>query len=688
MKEPVGRRISPDRLLAIEHFHVQFPARGGVVHAVNDVSLSVDRGEVVGLVGESGSGKSTLALSIPRLLPRSAVLNGTIVFDGQRLSDMKPGQLRALRGGAIGSIFQDPTAGLNPLMSVGAQIDEALNAHTSLSRRERRLRQRELLEIVGMPDAARHRAAYPHELSGGMRQRAMIAAAIACNPQLLIADEPTTALDVTLQAQILDLLARLRHELSMAIILVSHDLGVINELADRVHVMYAGRIVEEGSRDAVLARPTHPYTVALIGAIPQIDGERPAQLNAIAGAPPDLQEAVDECPFLPRCDLAIADCAARFPPLELRDDDAHFVACVHDTAKLRAGTAVSLISRGVEPRVGDNAGPLLRVEGLSVRFHTRHGLSQAGEHHIRAVDDVSIAVSAGETLGLVGESGCGKSTLGRAILRILEPASGTIQFEGHDLTALSFNALRPYRARMQMVFQDPYSSLDPRMRIGEALREPLLIHGGTSRESQKLRVEELLSLVHLSPTTANRYPHELSGGQRQRVAIARALATEPQFIVCDEPTSALDVSVQAQIANLLVELQERLHLSCLFISHNLAIVRHLSQRIAVMYLGRIIEVGAAETVARRPRHPYSQALLSAVVSLDGQPSRVRVVAQGEPPSALRPPSGCHFHPRCPFARERCAVERPALLAETDGAVACHFWREIERGELDPISRKP
>jgi peptide/nickel transport system ATP-binding protein len=672
-------------LLVVDDLAVSFPSGDGTVHAVNGISLRIDAGEIVGVVGESGSGKSTAALAVAGLLPRGPAQSGTISFDGRRLDLMRGRVLRRLQGSEIGVIFQDPGAALNPLITVGAQIEESLLAHSPLRRRARRSRVLELLDLVGMPDPARHAASYSFELSGGMRQRAMIAAAIACSPRLLIADEPTTALDVTIQAQILELLADLRRTFGMGIMLVSHDLGVINEIADRVYVMYAGRVAEEGPRSDVLTDPAHPYTAALIGAVPKMDGERLARLSAIPGRPPDpLRAMSNECPFAARCPLVIADCTAALPQLRPLGGE-RAAACIRVEEQRAAGVrADTLRDPRSEPLQMDEI--LVDVRGLSVLFSTRRGLRKG--RPVQAVDDVSITVHAGETVGLVGESGCGKSTLGRAILRIIEPSNGSVVFAGDDITNVPFRTLRAFRTQMQMVFQDPYSSLDPRMRVGSALLEPQAIHRTIPRGSREARVAELLSLVHLPATLAARYPHELSGGQRQRVAIARALATEPRFLVCDEPTSALDVSVQAQITNLLVELQERLGLSYLFISHNLAIVRHLARRVAVMYLGRIVELGDSEDVAQHPKHPYTKALLASVVSISDRtgPSS-SVTVRGELPSAASPPSGCHFHTRCPFAQTRCRTESPPLEPASTGWVACHFWREIQTGEMPAATRR-
>ncbi len=675
----------------VESLRVRFFTGRGTVHAVNDVSLRLGPGEVVGIVGESGSGKSTVALSLMRLLPKNrCAVAGTVRLNGVDLSLLSEREMRRIRGRDVAMVFQDPFLSFNPVLTIGTHMKESLRLHTDLRGKALRQRMVELLELVGIPDASRQVDSYPHQLSGGMRQRVMIANAISCNPRVLIADEPTTALDVSVQGQILDLLAQLQRDLGMSMVIVSHDLGVMANLADRLYVMYAGQVAETGSTRRVLMHPSHPYTKALINSVPRVDEERPRRLAAIRGAPAGLLALPVACPFVARCPSAFDDCRKVNPPL-YEVEPGHDAACLlvplkQDGLREVPRPAPRPELAPVEPERGD-ARPLLAVSALEVRFPVRGSVAADGRKWMTAVDDVSLTIERGTTLGLVGESGCGKTTLGRAILRLLEPTAGSVSLNGVDLTTLSFRALRGQRRHVQMVFQNPYSSLDPRMRIGELIREPLVIHGIRDRRETSARVAELLELVGLKPEVANRYPHEFSGGERQRIAIARALAIEPDLVVCDEATSSLDVSVQAQILNLLEDLQERLGLAYLFISHNLAAVRHISHRVAVMYLGRIVEIAGRDELYERPLHPYTQSLLRSVPSIDVEEGETvtHTAVRGDIPSPVSRPPGCPFHTRCPFAQVRCTTERPELEpAAGTAVVSCHFWREIAAGEVDVL----
>jgi peptide/nickel transport system ATP-binding protein len=692
MTRGLTEQATASTLLEVDDLTITFAGNAGrPVTAVRNVSLAILEREVVGLVGESGSGKSSLALGIANLLARNASLEGTVTFEGTEVRNMPRARLRHLWGREIGTVFQDPTAALNPVLTIGAHIDETLKAHTDFSRDQRERRIVELLEMVGMPHPKRRMKSYMHELSGGMRQRAVIATAIACGPKLLIADEPTTALDVTIQEQILNLLLRLRDELRMAVLFVSHDLGVINYVADRVHVMYGGRIVEQGRTRDVLTEPIHHYTAALIGAVPAIAGNRTARLVAIPGSPPDPRETTDLCPFVPRCPAASEICSTT-PAPRVGQQTNHTAFCHHPNLLNRPSPRDDEES-GDPGRVGFGRGgggaeteAIVTLENLSVVYGGGGSVFRADRTVVRAVDDVSLEFYAGQTLGLVGESGCGKSTLGRAILRIVPAQSGVIRFRGLDIGRLSRRALRRQRSAMQMVFQNPYASLDPRMSVGDALAEPLSIHHRGSRRQQRERARELLSQVHLPPEAASRYPHELSGGQQQRVAIARALAPDPAFLICDEPTSSLDVSIQAQITNLLLELQERLGLSYLFISHNLAVVRQLAQRIAIMYLGQVVEIGDAATVIESPMHPYTKLLLSSVTAEVSESPKQYTSTSSSKGEAIQIPgalAGCPFQARCPYVQDRCLAERPLLVERGGRRVACHFAERIARGELSP-----
>ncbi|GAB4358955.1 MAG: dipeptide ABC transporter ATP-binding protein [Immundisolibacter sp.] len=598
-------------LLELRQLRTVFDTPAGPVTAVDGVSLSVPAGQTLVLLGESGCGKSVTALSILRLLPPAArQTGGEVWLNGLNLTALPERAMRAVRGRRVGMIFQEPMTSLNPVMRVGAQIAEVIARHQGGSRRTLRRRGVELLAATGMADPERRYDEYPHQLSGGLKQRAMIAMALACDPELLIADEPTTALDVTTQAQILDLLEQLQRQRGMSLLLVTHDLGVAARMADWVAVMQAGRVVEQAAREAFFSAPRHPYSQALFAALP--DFSRRGQ--ALSGAAPASP------------------------------------------------------SRTATP-VADDV--LLQVRDLKVHFPIRRGLLQRPVGAVRAVDGVSLTLTAGRTLAVVGESGCGKTTLARAIVRLQDPSGGQVQFDGTELTTLPARRLRPLRRQLQIVFQDPYGSLNPRLRVADIVREGLdALHIGTPDWRQR-RVVELLHRVGLPHSAGERFPHEFSGGQRQRISIARALAVQPRLLVCDEPTSALDLSIQAQILDLLRDLQAELGLAYLLITHNIGVVEYLADAVAVMYLGRVVEHGPVERVLKNPAHPYTRALLAAVprVALDAPPVRI---AAGDPPSPASPPSGCHYHPRCPLADARCRQEYPQPTTRGDGhTVACH-----------------
>jgi peptide/nickel transport system ATP-binding protein len=665
-------------LLEIEGLSTWLSVPGGTVRAVDGVDLVIERGETFALLGESGCGKSMTALSILRLLPAAArVVGGRVRLDGVDLLRLPEEAMRAVRGGRVAMIFQEPHSSLNPVLTVGDQIGESLARHQGLRGRPRAARVVDLLEAVGIPDPERRAGEYPHQLSGGMKQRVMIAIALAGDPELLIADEPTTALDVTIQAQVLDLLGRLQRDRGMAILLITHDLGIVAGVAHRVAVMYAGHLVEEGPAGAFFARPRHPYARKLFAALPGVD-KRGRALEVIPGTVPALDQAFAGCRFASRCDRALAHCRSE-PPAWHAPGAGQQVRC-----HLYAGGAAPDLAAGVgspgPAGPGAGRGPLagealLRVEDLRVHFPIRRGVLQRVVGHVRAVDGVSLAVGRGETLALVGESGCGKTTVGKGILQLLRPTGGSVRFAGEELTRLSGARLRHRRRDMQIVFQDPYASMNPRMLVGECVAEGLLAQGLLpDRAARRARVVELLARVGIDAGAVDRYPHEFSGGQRQRICIARALAVEPKLLVCDEPTSALDVSVQAQILNLLKDLQERLELAYLFITHNLSVVEYLARDVAVMYLGRIVERGRAGEVLGDPRHPYTRALLSAVPVIDPGTRREVIRLEGELPSPARPPAGCHFHPRCPQVMPECRERYPETtrLGGTH-TVACHLY---------------
>jgi len=655
------------------------------VRAVDGVSFDVQRGETFALVGESGCGKSMTALSIMRLLPDAGgIVGGSVELDGSDLLQLPESGMRDVRGRRVGMIFQEPALSLNPVMTAGEQIAEALRRHTSLAGAALEARVLELIEAVRIPDAARRRHEYPFQLSGGMKQRVMIAMALACDPELLIADEPTTALDVTIQAQVLDLLRELQKSRRMSLMLITHDLGVVAEMAHRVAVMYAGEIVETGSRAAFFSRPAHPYSRKLFDSLPT-GSKRGAPLAVIRGTVPPLTRDFTGCRFADRCDSAWDLCRASTPGMHDigggQQARCHLFAPGEQREALGVRREAQGKTKGERRKAEEDSSPithhpsLLEVKDLKVHFPIYGGLFKRVVGRVRAVDGVTLDIEAGRTLGLVGESGCGKTTVGKGMLRLVEPTAGTVLFDGTDLTRLARAELRPRRKDVQIIFQDPYSSLNPRMRIMETLEEGMAALGiGAGREERQARIDALLGEVGLGPEVKVRYPHEFSGGQRQRIAIARALSVEPRLIVCDEPTSALDVSVQAQILNLLKELQRRKGLAYLFITHNISVIEFLAHEVAVMYLGRIVERGGVEEVLSSPKHPYTRALLSAVPVMDPATKRKVIRLQGELPSPVSPPAGCHFHPRCPEAFALCREAYPdtARFTATHSA-ACHLY---------------
>ncbi len=643
---------------------------------VDDISFAIRQGETFALLGESGCGKSMTALSLMRLLPDSIhIESGAVQLDGGDLLALPERAMRQVRGGKLAMIFQEPGLSLNPVMTVGAQIMEALALHQGLRGAEAEARCVALLDQVGIPDAARRVHEYPFQMSGGMKQRVMIAMALAGQPKLLVADEPTTALDVTIQAQVLQLLCDTQKRNGMALLLITHDLGVVAQMAHQVAVMYAGHIVELASREQLFSHPAHPYTQKLFAALPEAQ-RRGEVLDAIPGSVPPLSDIPTGCRFAPRCDKAWALCHEQAPEWTALAGGQQ-VRChlYRDDAAAAPRKKDKTLSAGREPVPPDTASrpPLLEVSDLKVHFPIRKGILQRTAGHVRAVDGVSLSIASGRTLALVGESGCGKTTTGKALLRLIEPTAGSVRFAGAELTSLDAPALRRQRAGMQMVFQDPFASLNPKMRVAEILQEGMDALGvAADSAARQRRIDELLDQVGLAAAAKWRYPHEFSGGQRQRIAIARALAVNPQLLICDEPTSALDVSVQAQILNLLKALQQELNLSYLFISHNLAVVEYLAHEVCVMYLGRIVERGLAEEVLRRPQHPYTQALLAAVPRID-VPGVEATRLPGDQPSPANPPQGCHFHPRCRQALAQCATLYPEASGDAMHLVHCHLY---------------
>jgi peptide/nickel transport system ATP-binding protein len=676
-----------DELLRIDGLHTQIKQRHGVVHAVDGISLTVRRGETVGLVGESGSGKTMTGMSIMGLLPPGGrIVGGSIRLGHRDLVKLSARDLRQVRGYEVAMVFQDPMTSLNPCMTIGRQIAEVVTTKWHASKQAASDRAAEMLDLVGVPRPRERLSDYPHQLSGGLRQRVMIAIALACEPKLLIADEPTTALDVTIQAQILALLDDLKERLGMGMLLITHDMGVIAGRADRTVVMYGGRVVEAAPTPKLFAQPRHPYTEALLESIPALHDDRSRVLYTIPGLPPDLVDPEPGCRFAPRCRHATSQCLTEDPALGGEDPE-HAYACFNPVhvapARQRWSAAVAAASAERDQTGEDGRTPLLVVDDVVKRYPVTAGVLQKRVGWVHAVSGVSLSIADGETFGLVGESGCGKTTLGRMVTALERPDAGSISFLGSDLATMREPDLRLQRRDFQLMFQDPYASLDPRMRVRSTVREPLAVHGIGSRSQQHERVDELLHEVGLAPRSADLYPHEFSGGQRQRVGLARALALNPKLIVADEPVSALDVSIRSQILNLMKRLQATHHLSYLVISHDLSVVHYLADRVGVMYLGKMVEIGASEEIFARPAHPYTRGLLDAIPSEARAAERPAV--RGEMPSPLSPPPGCRFHTRCPWAQEICTTDEPVLrsVGTGDHQVACHFPLTAPEGVAKP-----
>ena len=686
-------------VLEITNLSTHIQLTKSVVQAVGNVDLAIDAGETLGLVGESGCGKSMTGLSIMGLLPAGGeIVGGSIKLADRELVGLPDTELRKIRGNDVAMIFQDPLTSLDPTKTIGYQVAEPVRLHKGASKSAAIDRAKEVLALVGLPRPAERLGDYPHQLSGGLRQRVMIAMALTCEPKLLIADEPTTALDVTIQAQILALLHDLKDRLGMAMLLITHDMGVIAGHADRVQVMYAGRMVEATDTGTLFRHMRHPYTHALLASIPRLDQDSKQRLLSIGGLPPDLSDPPPGCRFAPRCSRATDRCRTDEPPLT-GETLAHLFSCWHPVD----GPAGAGATDGTAPRAqavadrppgaarppgqpdGVAAGaPLLEVRELVKEFPVTAGaILQRKVAAVHAVSNVSFTVTAGETFGLVGESGCGKTTIGRVVVALEQPSSGSVLLAGQDISALSRGELRRQRRDLQLMFQDPYSSLDPRMRVGSIIREPLTIQHVGSHHQQQQRVFELLDEVGLPRNAVERYPHEFSGGQRQRIGLARALTLSPKVIVADEPVSALDVSIRAQVLNLMKRLQADHGLTYIVISHDLAVVKYMADRIGVMYLGKLVEMGTADDIYERAAHPYTAGLIGTIPVPDPEVARAGkgAVIKGELPSPVTPPSGCRFRTRCPYAQDLCASEEPPLRAFGPGHIAaCHFPLQTAKSE--------
>jgi len=741
-------------VLDIENLSTHIKLTNSVVQAVGNIDMRVEAGETLGIVGESGCGKSMTGLSIMGLLPPGgSIVGGSIKLDGRELVGLKQEQMRMVRGNEIAMIFQDPLTSLDPTKTIGYQVAEPVRLHRGASKAEALDRAVEVLSLVGLPKPKERLEDYPHQLSGGLRQRVMIAMALANEPKLLIADEPTTALDVTIQAQILALLKDLKDRLGMAMLLITHDMGVIAGHADRVNVMYAGRVVETAEVGELFSQMHHPYTQALLASIPQLDQDANKALHAIPGLPPDLSHPPQGCRFAARCSRATDKCRAEEPSLSGKTFE-HRFSCWHPVdgplalavigeggpdavstglvppdaastteavaadqpglvadaplADAAAGAApaeaeethaeeareaeIIVVASGLEVTAdgrlevaertvevaaanGDGAVPLLQITNLVKEFPITSGVLQRKVGAVHAVSDVSFSVPAGTTFGLVGESGCGKTTIGKVIVALEKPNSGSVTLGDVDVSKLSGGELRRKRRDLQLMFQDPHSSLDPRMRVGAIIGEPLAIQRMGSKRAQRDRVFELLSEVGLPRNAVERYPHEFSGGQRQRIGLARALTLNPRLIVADEPVSALDVSIRAQVLNLMKRLQASHGLTFVVISHDLAVVKYMADRIGVMYLGKLVELGSGQDIYERAAHPYTAGLIATIPVPKPSTERAKKGAaiRGELPSPVNPPSGCRFRTRCQYAQEICAAEEPQLRSFGPGHVAaCHF----------------
>lgn len=689
------RRTSSGTVLSVKDLHVTFPSEAGPVKAVRGLSFDLAAGETMAIVGESGSGKSVTSMAIMGLHPGSAKISGSVMLHGEELLGRSDAAMSNLRGNELAMIFQDPLSALTPVYTIGDQIVEAIQIHHDVTKAVATKQAVDLLDLVGIPNPALRVKSFPHEFSGGMRQRAMIAMSIANDPDVIIADEPTTALDVTIQAQVLEVLKTAQKETGAAVIMITHDLGVVAGIADRVTVMYAGRPVEQGTVEEIYYRPRMPYTIGLLGSVPRLDAAEKEPLATVEGNPPSVVNLPPGCPFAPRCPMRQDDCIDIEPELTPTEHDRHLASCHYSgEVAARGGSyqnifpTIEIRPSALETKPRDQRDTVLKLDGFTRHYPLMKGaVLRRRIGTVYAVDGIDLEIKEGETLGLVGESGCGKTTTLLEVLNLKPPTSGNVVVLGKDVRNINGRQRKALRRDVQVVFQDPMASLDPRMPVFDLIAEPLGVHK-VPKATIETRVEELLKLVGLEPSHANRFPQQFSGGQRQRIGIARALALEPKLIVLDEPVSALDVSIQAGVINLLDELKSRLGLSYLFVAHDLAVIRHIADRVAVMYLGKIVENGDVSSVYDHPTHPYTQALLSAIPLPDPakERARERILLTGDLPSPANPPSGCKFRTRCQkFAglseelRQPCLETMPDLLPLVGGDhhSACHYNQEVE-----------
>lgn len=666
--------IVTEEILAVKNLKVWLKTAAEPIRAVDTVSFTIYRGETLALVGESGSGKSMTALALMRLLPNNAMLfeGSEVKLQGVNLSNISEAEMSVVRRQELAIIFQDPMMALNPIMTIGAQIVEALPVQRHDKKRAKK-EGLDWLKRVKMPDAERLWDSYPHQLSGGMRQRVMIAIAIGKRPKLLIADEPTTSLDVTIQAQVIMLMQELQAQYGTSILLITHNLGVVAQLATRVSVMYAGHIIEENNTQDLLRGPKHPYTQKLLASLPE-QGKRGQFLPFIPGLVPTLKQPFRRCRFYERCHTLLPACESHLPdknPVNTGMARCHWYASHAPALHTMLSPLNTQSIRAYDSLVPGEQ--LLDLQDLKIHFPIYKGLWKRKVGVVKAVDGVHCTLEEDETLAIVGESGCGKTSLARGIMQLLPIESGTVSYLGQNLNQLSAQALKKERQHFQMIFQDPYSSLDPKMPVGVSLSEGLRIFNiGSDRAERTDRIDHLLLQVGLPIDSKYLYPHEFSGGQRQRLCIARALSVGPRWLICDEPTSALDISVQAQVLNLLQSLQNEYNISYIFITHDISLVRYMADRVAVLYLGRIVEQGPATSVCEKPLHPYTQLLMASVPSVF-HPLPMTEVLAGEIASPMEPPTGCHYHPRCPHAMDICRTTYPPITQVGDTKVACYLY---------------
>lgn len=686
MKESRKPKNESDILLEIESLDVEYSTDKGAVRAVRDVSLNIKEGESLGLVGESGSGKSTIALAILNYLDENGkITNGDIKFRDISIPNTSSEELRSIRGNKIAHVAQDPRRSLNPSIPVGKQISEVLEKHQDLSTKKAREKTYNLLDQVNISDPKYNFKKYPHELSGGMQQRILIAMALSCDPDLIIMDEPTSGLDVTTETKILDLVDDLKNNHDTSILLITHDLGVVSETTDRVGVLYAGELMEVGSTGKIFSSPANPYTQGLLKAVPSIEDD--GDLESIPGRLPSLTDIPEGCIFADRCEFAEKEC--REKPIRTHSipgDFEHLSKCRRWATVLNEPIESTLKIR--EERVIERESPILSIKNLKKYYDDESFLESlfADKNPVRAVNGINFDIYEGETLGLVGESGCGKSTVARTILGLLDRTGGEILFRGRDINELSKEELKVFRRECEIIFQNPDSSLNPEKSVYEIIERPLELLTEMNKKERRKRIADLLEQVELSANYAPRYPSQLSGGEKQRVAIARAFATNPSLVVLDEPVSALDVSVQASILDLLIDLREEYACSYLFIGHDLSVINYICDRIAIMYLGEIMETGSTEQVFSPPYHPYTHSLLSNIPTVDGSQSYEKIRLKGDVPSARNPPSGCPFHTRCPQKiGEECENQVPELRLASDEEsqhyISCHLDIE-EMNKLD------